>query len=357
MSEPIDLVASRAIPDLLKNIFLQSPAWTRLEPQSVSGDPTPGIEARVHDPLWALARQWQLAEFEGEDAGTPIKVEVSSRSIPVTAWQGGNSSDNPTPHPVDPRVPLDVSVEREPVVTEQLGVRSRAEAGAYLLELLEDAGFNNHAALLQACPLVIDTGSDPNAIPAHIAVPSDIAVIASAVPDGVTAVLQIENEPSPSWLNGVSQSIIDAANYWRDWFRSHIAPVDDNPTWIDEQLEYRFSMRLNSDDRPVVLHAQTHQGGAIDWYSFDQTSQWTSAPFEDEPLEATVKRESFSMIATPLRFSGMPVDRYWQFEDGQVHLGRLDAQPHDLARLCVAEFAMVYGNDWLVVPLTVHAGT
>ena len=62
-------------------------------------------------------------------------------------------------------------------------------------------------------------------------------------------------------------------------------------------------------------------------------------------------------MATPLRFTGMPADRYWQFEDGQVNLGRLDAQPHDLARLCVAEFGLIYGNDWLVVPLNVAAGS
>jgi peptidoglycan hydrolase-like protein with peptidoglycan-binding domain len=49
----------------------------------------------------------------------------------------------------------------------------------------------------------------------------------------------------------------------------------------------------------------------------------------------------------------MPADRYWQFEDGLVNLGMLETQPHDLARLCLAEFGMIYGNDWLVVPLDV----
>src|SRR5262249_14752924 len=52
-------VAVKPISDVLKAIALDPPAWTRLEPQSVTGDPTPGLEARVHDPLWALARQWQ----------------------------------------------------------------------------------------------------------------------------------------------------------------------------------------------------------------------------------------------------------------------------------------------------------
>jgi hypothetical protein len=63
------------------------------------------------------------------------------------------------------------------------------------------------------------------------------------------------------------------------------------------------------------------------------------------------------MLATPLRFAGMPADRYWQFEDGQVNLGALEVQPHDLARLLLVELATVYGNDWLVVPVDVTLGS
>jgi len=57
-----------------------------------------------------------------------------------------------------------------------------------------------------------------------------------------------------------------------------------------------------------------------------------------------------SMLATPLRFAGMPADRYWEFEDSQVNLGALQVQPHDLARMLLVEFATVYGNDWLGRP-------
>src|SRR5215831_17399414 len=62
------------------------PSWTRLEPQSTLGDPRPGIEARVHDPLWLIGRQWQLGEFQGEDAGTPLTVRVTTRTRLVDRW-------------------------------------------------------------------------------------------------------------------------------------------------------------------------------------------------------------------------------------------------------------------------------
>lgn len=355
MSEPTDLVVVKQITAPLKAVLFESPLWVRLEPQSVSGDPTPGIEARVHDPFWALARQWQLAEFEGEDAGTPITVEVSTRTIPVTAWQSGDPSQERAPARLDPLLPLDAFVERESTAGERLGLRERAEAGAYLVELLEDAALDARAGLVQACPLDAGPAPEDAGIPQHVAVPTYLEVLAAAVPDGTKAAEQLE-AGDPAWLAGASEAAKAAAEEWLRWFRSGVAPLAGSDSWMDERFEYRFSARVGSGEDQAVLHAPLHEGGAIDWYSFDHVAKRVLDLEPEEEVAHQVEKKKLVMIATPLRFDGMPADRYWQFEDGQVHLGRLDAQPHDLARLCVAEFAMVYGNDWLVVPLTVHGG-
>jgi hypothetical protein len=45
--------------------------WSRLEPRSRSKNFAEGLAARVADPLWLLARQWQFGEFAGADAGVP----------------------------------------------------------------------------------------------------------------------------------------------------------------------------------------------------------------------------------------------------------------------------------------------
>ena len=37
--------------------------WTRLEPICREDDVRAGLEARVHDPLWMLGRQWQMSEL------------------------------------------------------------------------------------------------------------------------------------------------------------------------------------------------------------------------------------------------------------------------------------------------------
>ncbi len=57
--------------------------YTRLEPQRPNVDFQEGVSARVADPVWFLARQWQLGEQHGEDASTPVVVQVEARRVPV----------------------------------------------------------------------------------------------------------------------------------------------------------------------------------------------------------------------------------------------------------------------------------
>jgi hypothetical protein len=58
-----------------------------------------------------------------------------------------------------------------------------------------------------------------------------------------------------------------------------------------------------------------------------------------------------SVLPAGLRFPGMPAPRMFEFEDGAVDFGSVDAAPDDLGRLLLAEFALVYGNDFFQVPL------
>jgi hypothetical protein len=255
---------------------------------------------------------------------------------------------------VDPTLPLDALVEPEPEGGDRLGLWDRAEAGAYLVELLQEAGADVRAALVEACPLDVSPAPPDADIPAQHTVPGALVVLARTTPDGATAAGQLE-AGDPPWLGGASAEARDAGAAWLEWFRTALAPPAADSSWIEDRFEYRFSIRVGSGDDHDVLAAPVHEGGAVDWFTFDHAPR-RSLALEEEPRSTDI-HERLTMVATPLRFAGMPADRYWQFEDAQVHLGQLDAQPHDLARLCVAEFAMVYGNDWLVVPLTVHGGS
>src|SRR5713101_4252252 len=84
--------------------------WNRIEPRCRDGSLQLGLEARVHDPLWLLTRQWQIGEFEGQDAGSPVIANVQSTNASVDRC----ATDGP-PQIYDNRIPLEVLIEQEPV--------------------------------------------------------------------------------------------------------------------------------------------------------------------------------------------------------------------------------------------------
>lgn len=341
------LVSAISLPAALRALALGPAAWTRLEPQSVSGDPSPGLEARVHDPLWMLARQWQFGELRGEDAGTPFAVESTISSERVTAWQPGDLDNAASAFPLPALDPMDPSVEREPSDVKGPGLRQRAEAGSLLLVALDEAGFDAKAALLSACPLDV---SAPD-------LPRVFRTLARSAPDGNAAASQLE-VGDPAWLTGAPAAAVSAATEWLAWYRLNVAPpvADEVDSWIDERLEYRFSVRIGNVGAQRVLTAPLHEGGAIDWYSFDHATGG-DLRLAEEPADEAPASAKRTVLATPLRYAGMPSDRLWQFEDGAVNFGKIEVQQHDLARLCFVEFAMIYGNDWFTLPLDLDAGT
>jgi hypothetical protein len=344
MSDPLSAVRIKIMPDAIRAIAVEPPAWTRLEPQSVTGDPTPGLEARVHDPLWLLARQWQFGEFRGEDAGTPLGVKLDVSSQRATAWQPGDPSANSPARPFSGNEALDPTVEREPHAGDGPGLRYRAEAGSLLVAVLAEAGFDGRAALLAMCRFPVD-------------VPRLFQTLARAMPDGESAAVALE-AGSPSWLAGAPAAALDAVQEWLAWYRRNVSPPAAlaSDSWIGERIEYRFSVRVGAGATQRVLTAPLHEGGAIDWYSFDYAPERELAVGgEDVALEPAAR--TVTAMASPVRYTGMPADRLWQFEDGSVNFGKLEVQRYDLARLCFVEFAMIHGNDWFVVPLDAEVGS
>ncbi len=326
----------------------QPPTWTRLEPQTVTGDPEPGIENRVHDPLWLLGRQWQLGELEGEDAGTPLAVRVVTSSVAVDRWAAGDAGAVRSFGRTAPEV-LEPEVEREPVGSPP-GLRARAEAAAVLMAALDDAGLGAYRAVFAAnCPLDV-TSPDPHAAldPTWVRLARLLGGRAVADAGLISADL---DRPRPAWLvdaPGLS-AVLDA---WLAWYRAEVSPPPGgDDAWVGERLEYRF--RIGAGE--TVLDAPAHGGGDIDWYTFDPGA--ALAEPDAAPDRPPVRRDVHRLLASPLRYPGMPADRLWEIEDGQVNLGVVEAEPWDLARLLVAEFALTYGNDWLVVPVDVSYGS
>ena len=55
--------------------------WDRIEPHTRDPRLEEGLQARLADTLWMLARQWQVGEFRGEDAASPIHVRCDREPL------------------------------------------------------------------------------------------------------------------------------------------------------------------------------------------------------------------------------------------------------------------------------------
>jgi hypothetical protein len=368
VSDSINVLAARRVPELLKLATLQPPTWTRMEPVSLSGDPKPGLAAAVLDPLWLLGRQWQFGEFQAEDAGTPLSVEVTATAQPLTAWAAGPA---PAAGTVDAgrsltlNHPLEPAVEAESTPSAGVGWRWRAEAAQALLAALAEVGADLRATLVGRFPLPVSSPPPENA-GAQASTPPTPRLwrtIARGTPDAEAVAQSLEAAAGapPDWLPADAAAVQAAAQDWLAWYRSQVSPptASTDDAWVDDRLEYRFMVRAGAPSQQQVFVAPLHDGATVDWSSFDAAPALRiSVPGEDELApDAATRRVQLSMLASPVRFPGMPSDRLFQFEDGNVNLGRLEVQRHDLARLCFTEFAMVYGNDWFAVPLDVPAGS
>ncbi len=62
--------------------------YRRLEPVPPYTDLQRGFAAEVADPLWMLGQQWQVGEHAGEDASSPVLVELQVAHTPLEAVAG-----------------------------------------------------------------------------------------------------------------------------------------------------------------------------------------------------------------------------------------------------------------------------
>ena len=69
--------------------------WARLEPSSRDPELAPGLEARVHDPLWLLGRQWQFGELTASDGGSAILAQVTASVTPLNKLRPGRPVATP----------------------------------------------------------------------------------------------------------------------------------------------------------------------------------------------------------------------------------------------------------------------
>jgi hypothetical protein len=192
------------------------------------------------------------------------------------------------------------------------------------------------------------------------------------LPDGMKILELVLKVEFDIWVDGEAELGDDAVKNrvrqlgaaYRAWFfRVYSQPdagVED--AWAPPYLEYQFAVSAPADpddgSRSVLLAEQYHHGH-LDWYSFDAAPGEQLTDGTDEPIEARGFRQEPPIVFIPsqIEFNGMPNVRWWAFEDQRTDFGRLRAGTTDLAQLMLAEFGLIYGTDWSVLPYNLEVGS
>lgn len=65
---------------LRQKFFPTSLMWNRLEGRPRTYNFDRAMRAEVRDALWMLTKQWQMGEFQGDDAGSPVFAKIHDAS-------------------------------------------------------------------------------------------------------------------------------------------------------------------------------------------------------------------------------------------------------------------------------------
>ena len=371
--------------------------WKRLEGSAIDPQMTDGLAARIADPLWLLARQWQVGELRGEDAASPTRIDAVIRYAPITTY-ADNAGATRALDPDARAAPLEAWVEREPIAEGPAAHAIALESGAALLRALVAAGIDPSCAdrLARAYRLTdaLDSGLDPVGA-ARLRLLSrrcpDARRIVAAIDDaGRDAATLPELAPLAEADRRVAARVIDAWRVAEGALLRDVAATAPS-AWSPRRLEYSFGVGAQVDDDEIVLRADEYPGGRLDWLHFDVVRRPRSRPPGgagaglasplgiDRPTARGPegrgpdnrgpevqgpedrshgwRSRTLTSLPAPLQIAGMPAARWWELEDGAVDFGGLAEGPEDLARSIVAAYSTVAGDDWLLVPCVLPAGT
>jgi hypothetical protein len=278
----------------------------RLELRTQDRDLQQGFAAPLRDPVWFLARQWQMGEHQGENATSPVLVRYRLATTPITAPAGAESVDLAV-------TPAESVVESELDDWWTMGRRIR---------------LGRRVALAQAWL--------PGPAPADLPV-----------------TLRFHQPPPPYerfheafdglalWQQRAALGIAD------DIFGtpSERPPAETVFAWQADQLHY--TQTFPTAERPLVV--QRHYGGALDWYSADADANQPLVP----PAEVVPEQP---VLPTPLHYPGAPDRRWWSIEDVAVDIGGYPPDTAHFATMLLVDLVYSHSDDWFLFPITAQTG-
>ena len=367
----IDFVALPNIqPILARELILPTVVmWNRLEGRPRRKDFDRALRAEVRDALWMLTRQWQVGEFRGDDAGSPVYARLLAQVEALKSFQSATGA----PVPFDDSIPLETRVEERPIVfstREHLAALDlRLLMGRQWLKMIAPIG-NFRTAFIGEFPIERPEPlerADAQAA-AHVDVWQHFSAVAGRAMDGAALYFYLKGDATRHAYDDIivpetaKPDIDDAATKFLAWFDSlFVQPNGQGDSWLPSQLEYQFS--LDTTGAPgKVLRAREYYHGRLDWFNLDidgSTSSLNGEVPEPAPVNGDTGPPDIltAFFPTALTFDGMPNTRWWTFEEGRTNFGDIKPDTNELGKLLLMEFGLVYANDWFLVPLTVPAGS
>lgn len=337
--------------------------FNRLEgrPRTVEFDRA--LRAEVRDPLWMLTKQWQMGEFRGADAGSPITARLLLNTTKLTKYRPNGHDAEPFPNDI----PLETKVERR-----TLALRSaqrpiagdlRLLMGRYWLLLIGSLTNRYEDQFIGKYAVAKPDPSDPlQSDPcAHLEAWQWHEAVAGRAMDGGDLYLYLTAPGGHHAYDGIpivagDEGVLDdCAKRFVGWVARLISvpPASSDDAWVPDRLEYQFAASAtDAAGTERVYVADEYYQGQLDWYSLDvdSTAQALGPVVGAPPAENQVMVRT--MLPIPVSFAGMAQSRWWTFEDRATNFGDIDAATTDLGKLLFLEFALVYANDWFLIPCT-----
>jgi hypothetical protein len=348
-------IVTKDRPDIL-NVLYREPtitAYNRLEARPRAINFERSLRAEIRDSLWMLTRQWQMGEYEAEDAGSAIEAKLMTRNahIDLVVFPDGKSQS------YNDLIPMEVMVERETVpFTLALKVQTAQMFLKLHSNLLKDKYLVKYRSVYAIDPAFKDI-LDGQADSLNLWLAT-----ARRMLDGERLLQDIQDNQFKTkvGIDAADESEIDSIILkFLEWMDRQLSQPgkDINSAWNTEALTYQFSVSApESGDRRINLDAPQYHQGRLDWYNFEHNLKGI-IPSAESGAGIVAEDEIISVIPTRSSFKGMPNPRFWEMEERLINLGKLNAKTTDHMLMLLAEYGLIYANDWMVIPYKIPVNT
>ena len=344
--------------------------WNRLEGNPRTHHFDRALRAEVRDALWMLTRQWQMGEFQGDDAGSPVLARIATQSTIIDRYQAKAGEVEAFPL----TEPLETKVERRPLPwragDQRLQFDLRAVVGRRWMKMLKGAfdrgelSADYRGAYRTQYEIAVpnqNLAADA-AVCAHIEGWQHVSAIAGRLMDGFGLLEHISVAGNQA-ADGVGAAAGDTAKLTSlaedlgEWLNDLLGQPssEDQDAWLPRKLEYQFGCSAPLGANDLVTRAEEYYQGHLDWYSLERTNETGLKGAASGGAAPALRAQTF--LPAQLVFSGMPNSRWWEFEDRKTNFGEVKPDKVDLGKLMLLEFGLVYANDWFVFPYTLPVGS